>query len=83
MARRFEIEDTIRGDLFVVRETRLGLEMPITLGAGDSDGGESARRPSHTIATRLVADVCGITRARCYTLYTNLFAIAPVIFTIT
>ena len=47
----------------MVRETRLAPKMSITFGAGYSDGGEGARRPSHTIATLLVEDVCGITYA--------------------
>ena len=49
-----------RGDLVVVLETRLAPKMSITLGAGDSDGGECERRPNHIIATRLFSDVCGI-----------------------
>ena len=54
----------IPGALLVVREIRLAPEMSITFSAGDSDIGEGARTPSHTIATRLVSDVFGITCAR-------------------
>ena len=61
-------EFIIRGALLVVRETRLVPEMLITFGARDSDGGESARSPSHTIATPLVANVCHQLRTNCYTL---------------
>jgi len=51
----------LRGTLLVVQETRLALKMPLTFGAGDFEVGEGVQRPSHTIATRLIADVCGIT----------------------
>ena len=61
----------IRRTLFVVRETRLAPEMSITLGAGNSDGGESARGARHTIATCLLTAVCGLTRARLVTCITN------------
>ena len=55
----------------MVRETRLTNEMSITLGAGNSDGGESARGTRHTIATYLVAAMCGFTRARFVTCITH------------
>jgi len=62
----------------VVRETRLAPKMSVTFGPGDSDGREGAQKPSHTIATILVADVCGIIL---HALHVHLFDIAPVIFT--
>jgi hypothetical protein len=61
----------IRCALFVVRETRLAPKMSIAFGAGDSDGGEGARRPSQTITAGLVTAVCGFTRARFVTLFTH------------
>ena len=48
----------------MVRETRYSPEMPITLGAGNSDVGEFSRCARHTIATCLLAAVGGFTRAR-------------------
>jgi len=50
----------LRSAAFVVRETRAASKMSVTVGAGDSEGGESSRRHSHTIATRLVAFVCDV-----------------------
>ena len=65
------------------RETLLGPEMSITLGAGDSDGGEGARMARHTIATRLVTPVRYVSKTRLLdVLHMYLFLIAPVIFTI-
>jgi len=61
----------IRGTLFVVRETRLAPEMSITLGAGNSDGGDGVRGARHTIATCKVAAVGGFTRARFVTCITH------------
>jgi hypothetical protein len=39
----------------------------VTFGEGDTDGGKGARRPSHTIATSLVADVWHHLSMFCYT----------------
>jgi hypothetical protein len=61
----------IRCVLLVVRETRLATKIPNTIGAGDSESGECARRSSRTIAARLVTDVCGITCARFVTRFTQ------------
>ena len=61
----------IRCALFVVHETRLAPKIYITFGAGDFDGGEGARRPSHKITTCLVTAVCGFTRARFVTRFTH------------
>jgi hypothetical protein len=57
--------------LLVVRETSLAPKISITFGAGLSDGGESARRRSHIIATRLVTDVCVISYALFVTHFTH------------
>ena len=59
------------GTLLVVRETRLVPEMCATFGTVDSDVGGGARRHSHTVATRLVADVCDITCTRIFTRFTR------------
>ena len=48
----------------VVRKTRLAPKIPITIGAGDSDGGEGERGPSHTITTFLVTAMYGVSPAR-------------------
>jgi hypothetical protein len=64
-------EFLIRCVLFVVRETRFSPKMSITFGAGDSDVGEGARRPSNTITAGLVTVVCGFTRARFVTRFTH------------
>ena len=61
----------IRGVLLVVRETRLAPKMSIKLGAGDSDGGEGARRPSHTITTCLVTEMCGVLHALLHALHST------------
>jgi hypothetical protein len=47
----------------VVRENCLSPTMSITHGACDSDSGDGARRPSHTITTCVVTAVCDFTRA--------------------
>jgi len=73
----------IRGTLFVVRETCVAPEMSITLCTVYSDSCENTWRAHHTIATRLITALGGITRARFFTCITYvLFAIAPGIFTI-
>ena len=49
---------------FVVRETRLAPKMSITLGAGNSYGGEGARGARLTVTKCLVTAMCGFIRAR-------------------
>ena len=73
----------ITGVLLMFRETRLARsQLSISLGTGDSDGGESTRRPSHK-SLRLVTAMCGVSTACFVTCFTCvLLAIAPGIFTI-
>ena len=59
------------GALLVFSGTCLAPKISVTNGAGDSDVGEGARWPSHTVATRLVADVCDITCTRLVTRFTH------------
>jgi len=61
----------IRCVLLVVRETLLAPKISITFGAGISNGGEVKRRPSHTMATHLFADVCVIPCVWFVTRFTN------------
>ena len=61
----------LRGNLIVVRETRLDPIMSVTIGTGYSDGVGIDRSPSLTFATRLVADVCDVTCARFATSFTH------------
>ena len=59
-----------RGTLLVVRKKLLAPKMSIIFSAGYSDGGEGARRPSHTITTCLVTAMCGVSSARFVTCFT-------------
>ena len=61
----------IQGPLLAIREKRLAPKMSITFGARDSECGESARRPSHTITAGLVTAVGGIPCARFVTRFTH------------
>ena len=61
----------IRGALLVVRETHLAPKMSITFAVGNYDGGKVIWSPSHTIATRLVTAVCGISCAQFVTRFTH------------
>jgi len=74
----------IRGEPLVVRETLLVRKMSVTFGAGDSDVGEGARKPSHK-SLHVWSQMCvaSLEHALLHALHINLFAVAPVIFTFT
>jgi len=52
---------SVSGALLVVSETRPSSEMSVTFVAVVTKVREGARRARHTVATRLFADVCGVT----------------------
>ena len=66
----------------MVRETRLAPNVSITFGAGDSDGGESSRRPRQSLQSGHSVVWLHL-RTMLHALHTYFFAMAPVIFTMT